>query len=555
MAARLFERLFKEDDWDTQLYPLIVSLKPDFLRFLNSSDTFYQSDSNEARCFITLLCNDAIHWYAGEGKSHQTYFEKLADLVAVAKRGWAQQSATSELSEALTAFQKVQDAEGKRAAMLEARLCESELNHLKLLSAECGALDLLNKNLEGRPFPVEIKEQFGIVLKAELQHVLLNHPSSELHRAKFWELWRRLMPVLGSIFSTDELEIDAQRLYSLIPPLLEELEQSLKLDISNPAAYEQLVDELSSHLMMAIQQQVIVCELFEAMPYPNGETNRNTRITPALQKISDSVAQGEWLVFKDEESRSIRCKLALKNPDTDQLLFVDRTGRKVMTKSRHDFALCFSTGICARLPIISVTAAIDAELEQAIIRAMDIQEQVILAQAALAQKAEQRELQQRKMALQAAQQQKLLADKQKADQLAARKMAAQKALAEARALAESNALRDQQKIQRQQQQREQQEAVAVANQDQASTLVGSLQVGAWLEILDEEDNPVRCKLSVIINSVGKYILVDNVGRKYAEFQRSDLVQNVALARVRVISNGENFDDQLVKVIRGLRRNV
>src|SRR5690606_18771717 len=59
--------------------------------------------------------------------------------------------------------------------------------------------------------------------------------------------------------------------------------------------------------------------------------------------------EGDWIYFDGEESGIIRCKLALKNPAIDLLLFVDHTGRKVMAKNNKDFALCLSTGIAKPL--------------------------------------------------------------------------------------------------------------------------------------------------------------------------------------------------------------
>ena len=102
-----------------------------------------------------------------------------------------------------------------------------------------------------------------------------------------------------------------------------------------------------------------------------------------------------------------------------------------------------------------------------------------------------------------------------------------------------------------------QAAEAIAKHQQATQSINELQVGAWLEINSETDpnEKLRAKLSVIINSTGKYIFADEVGRKLAEYTREQLIAQLTAEQLKIVRNGDNFEDQLAKVIRGLRRDV
>ena len=82
-----------------------------------------------------------------------------------------------------------------------------------------------------------------------------------------------------------------------------------------------------------------------------------------------------------------------------------------------------------------------------------------------------------------------------------------------------------------------------------------MNVGAWVEIIEPDKPALRCKLSVIISSTGKYIFVDQVGRKAAELHREQLFDGIKTQQIQVISKGDKFEDQLVKVIRGLRKDI
>jgi hypothetical protein len=66
---------------------------------------------------------------------------------------------------------------------------------------------------------------------------------------------------------------------------------------------------------------------------------------------------------------------------------------------------------------------------------------------------------------------------------------------------------------------------------------------------------VQCKLAVIIAAAGKYIFVNNLGRKVAELHRDQMLQALLDKQLTLLNNGDSFDDQLAKVIRGLRKDV
>lgn len=97
----------------------------------------------------------------------------------------------------------------------------------------------------------------------------------------------------------------------------------------------------------------------------------------------------------------------------------------------------------------------------------------------------------------------------------------------------------------------------IEKEQQARQIIAELQVGAWLEIASDSDptKSQRAKLSVIISSTGKYIFADQVGRKLAEYTREQLLICLIKDTIKVVRNGDNFEDQLAKVIRGLRRDI
>jgi hypothetical protein len=383
-----------------------------------------------------------------------------------------------------------------------------------------------------------------------LQHSLFTAGDNP-DEAPFWKSWLRMLPVLGQIFSSDTISVDDQLLYGQIPPLVNELERSLQLPLSHPAAYQDWVDQLCQALMIAIQKKPMDNAEVTALPYPEGYSNTRTRVTQALMQQGQALELGDWLRFSDDQGKFIRCMLAYKSPDTNQLLLVDQSGRKVMNKSLKDMALCLSTGIALPLKNPNIKHRIEQLLSKLVSLAQKVREQQqVVAQARAQKAAEELSTQQ------ATQQQAEAVAAARAEQAEqdARRVAARKAFTEAKALVEENHKRAQEnvRIQAQKQQPDDAEDIKLIA---AQAEVCELKVGAWMELVQPDGTAKKCKLSVILSGTGKYIFVDQLGRKVAEFQRDQLIEIMQKDGLRLLRQGGDFEDQLAKVIRGLRKDI
>jgi chemotaxis protein histidine kinase CheA len=552
-AEKMCMFLLKTDQFDSALAQPLNELQKTLAQHIAQDDGFYCNPEHPVRKAINVVLERGRTWYARDSKSSQQFLEKLTALIqAIVKDNSAQ---------LVTVYDETQQwltSEDKRAAMLESRLCETEINHFKTLSTEACVLDLINTALANKPFPHDLISGVTSTLKSELLHAYFISGSN----SPFWKTWQRLLPTLGGVFSTIASEArnedDEQTLYRTIPALLNELERSLSINTSNPDLYHQWIDNLNEQLMLAIKKQKIDCEIFSALNYPDGHNNRSTRVTADLLQQTNSLATGDWILFSGENGQTIRCKLALKNTDADQLLFVDNAGRKVMNKSMNDFAVCLSTGIAKKMQPIQ-TEEVIIKMVQALI---DLQQQkknhaqaqteANNAKALAAAEAEQKAEALRKQAQEAEEKKRIV------QELSVRRAAAQKALAEAAVIAEQRAQHAAELKLAQERERMQLEAEQAAESLQrlqmANINISALNLGARVELV-HNNQTVSCKLAVIIAATGKYIFVDNLGRKVAELQREQLVQALLDNQLTLLNKGNSFDDQLVKVIRGLRKDI
>jgi hypothetical protein len=82
----------------------------------------------------------------------------------------------------------------------------------------------------------------------------------------------------------------------------------------------------------------------------------------ALTKV-DNLRVGSWVEFQEDEEHKLRCKLAAIIKPTGKFIFVNRTGMKVLEKTRTGLALEFRRGA---IHLLNDTLLFDRALESVI---------------------------------------------------------------------------------------------------------------------------------------------------------------------------------------------
>ena len=100
--------------------------------------------------------------------------------------------------------------------------------------------------------------------------------------------------------------------------------------------------------------------------------------------------------------------------------------------------------------------------------------------------------------------------------------------------------------------REQEPEINLADNDEALTQVDNLRVGSWVEVQEDEDHKLRCKLAAIIKPTGKYIFVNRTGMKVLEKTRTGLAIEFRRGAIRLLNDALLFDRALESVIGNLR---
>ena len=95
--------------------------------------------------------------------------------------------------------------------------------------------------------------------------------------------------------------------------------------------------------------------------------------------------------------------------------------------------------------------------------------------------------------------------------------------------------------------------VSLAEDDPSLHQVDALHVGSWVEIQEDEEHKLRCKLAAVIKPTGKYIFVNRTGMKVLEKTRMGLAVEFRRQAIRLLDDALLFDRALESVIGNLRK--
>ena len=85
-------------------------------------------------------------------------------------------------------------------------------------------------------------------------------------------------------------------------------------------------------------------------------------------------------------------------------------------------------------------------------------------------------------------------------------------------------------------------------------LVSQLRIGTWIELQEDENIRLRCKLLTILEPGGKHIFVNRIGAKVLERNRTDLIVQLRSGTVLLLDDRLLIDRALESVIDSLRQS-
>lgn len=399
LVSMLFEFILEDHNLAASLRALIARLQIPMLKVAVLDQSFFESDRHPARQLLNELGTIALGWDNHDSQQRDRLYQKMESVVTRVVSDFTDDPAIfGEQLQELTTFAH---NERRRSELVEQRLRATEEGRARTRLARENVEQALNERMAGKDLPATVLE----LLHNNWSQVLL---LQYLRQGEDSSQWRHGLRVIDDlVWSLSELDspADAERLDLLIPKLADNLRSGFDEAALDPLTTTQLLqdlEDLHTHALDHLRQQLArppapqetydraaspepatavaeepttqsvpaaagPTERPEAPPEQDtspatGETVQLDENDPALQQV-DSLCQGSWFEFREEQDVRVRCKLSAIIRATGRYIFVNRHGMKILDKNRDELALALKS---ERLRLLDDALLFDRALESVI---------------------------------------------------------------------------------------------------------------------------------------------------------------------------------------------
>ena len=382
LVSMLFEFILDDRTLPDSLKALIGRLQIPVLKVAVLDKTFFSRGSHPARRLLNEIASASMGWADQDEVQRDSLYQKIEQIVARLLNDFVDDPAI--FSELLADFLAFTGDERRRSELLEQRTRDAEEGRAKAEMARQEVEHALNQRLLGKTLPEVVVRLLQEAWSKVLLLTCLKHGT----QSEQWQAALATMDdLIWSVAPHEDLESRA-RLLELVPSLLKNLRDGLvsaafdpfstsdfftrlealhvqtlqqlnkpakiapasePLDLGSSAADQKLelppredpVNEPASSAMVEVNEEIVLLapgETREHEPEINLDDNDE-----ALMQV-DNLRVGSWVEFQEDEEHKLRCKLAAVIKPTGKYIFVNRTGMKVLEKTRMGLAIEFRRG-------------------------------------------------------------------------------------------------------------------------------------------------------------------------------------------------------------------
>jgi hypothetical protein len=354
LIAMLFECMLDDRNLPDSLKALIGRLQIPMLKVAVLDKRFFSRSSHPARRLLNEIAAAAMGWGECDDPERDSLYLRIEQVVQRLLNDFADDPAI--FSELLADFLAFTSDERRRSELLEQRTCDAEEGRARTELARQRVEQALNQALLGKVLPqtvvVLVQEAWSTVLLL----TCLKHGD---HSAEWRADVHTMEQLIWSVQRHDEPDA-SQRLLALLPGLLKSLRDGLSSSAFDPFATSEFFSELETlhvHLftnpgqaneasfdapVMVRMTPEIVLQTADVGPVETAFPRFPADDASLLQV--DQLHPGCWVEFQEDDANTLRCKLAAIIEATGNYLFVNRTGMKVLERSRTGLALEFRRG-------------------------------------------------------------------------------------------------------------------------------------------------------------------------------------------------------------------
>ncbi|MBU2884347.1 DUF1631 domain-containing protein [Gilvimarinus agarilyticus] len=495
------------------------------------------------RILIELIAEDAAFSHVSEKRwfiAWDTFFFHLHSwypgLGSAANKFLAQCDHTLQMLsgqdpavclQAIEDFNQQADRDLERAGRVAARIRDTELGQLKVQKAKRQVDETLNQWLAGSRLPDSVFTYIRHTMGPALQFYLINDRHQE------WELWCDLLQSLCKMFEPNKSAEEQVQLHRQAPALGARLQSTKPPETCELQTYHHFMSDVLDGVDQLLAGALPDADIAPPMARENPAARlRSHRRDQEQHRLNC----GDWLRFTNANEGDVRCQYLLQSPVSDELIFVNRLGHKVVQMSVGSFLEALDRRDAEPMANIKVFST---AMNKAVARL-----EYCHAEAKVKWQQQEKIKQQREA--------QLARERAERERAKAARQQANKAARE-QALAEEKARLHRLKVEREQAELEARQALQAQREQAAAARIETLVTGMSADITDSDNHTERCTLAMIIPSTGKYIFFDQYQRKVNEWRREELMQQIMAGNIDFYDAEPGFDSRLEQIVFGQKR--
>lgn len=380
LVSMLFEFILDDRNLPDSLKALIGRLQIPMLKVAVLDKTFFGRGSHPARRLLNEIASAALGWADQGDVQRDSLYQKIEQIVQRLLNDFVDDPAI--FSELLADFLAFIGDERRRSELLEQRTRDAEEGSAKAELARRQVEQALNERLLGKTLPEVVVRLLKEAWSKVLMLTCLKHG---VESAEWQAALATMDDLIWSVEPHDEPEA-RQRLLELVPGLLKSLREGLASAAFDPFSTGEFFSQLEALHVQGLQRfkrplpeaesaaegvavepqdrplldlaavdeeapaeppMVAVLEEIVLAAPEETRTLEPEEILPeddeSLQQV-DNLRVGSWVEFQEDEEHKLRCKLAAVIKATGKYVFVNRTGMKVLEKTRMGLAVEFRRG-------------------------------------------------------------------------------------------------------------------------------------------------------------------------------------------------------------------
>lgn len=351
LIAMVFDCILEDPNLPDSLKALIARLQIPMLKVAVLDKSFFSRGSHPARRLLNEIADAAMGWGDCSGEARDSLYLRIEQVVQRLLTEFVDDPAI--FSELLADFLAFTSDERRRSELLEQRLRDAEEGRAKTELARQRVEQVLNLALLGKVLPPSVVMFVRDAWSKVLLLTCLKHGDQSAE----WQADVQTMEqLIWSVQRHDEADAGL-RLLALVPGLLKSLRDGLSSSAFDPFATSEFFSELEALHVRVLEPStepstdapalVEVSQHITLRSADEGAIGLNAsglaHDDPGLRQV-EQLRLGSWVAFQEDDEHSLRCKLAAIIEATGKYVFVDRTGMKVLERSRIDLALEFRRG-------------------------------------------------------------------------------------------------------------------------------------------------------------------------------------------------------------------